>query len=37
MAFNFSKIEMSHYVTQRKPPKQQPETLRPLPTPVESA
>ena len=36
MAFNFSKIEMSHYVSQRKPPQQSEETLPAL-APFESA
>ena len=36
MAFNFSKIEMSHYVSQRKPPQQFGHT-RPMPAPLESA
>jgi hypothetical protein len=36
MAFNFSRIEMSHYVSQRKPP-QQFEKIRPMPAPLESA
>ncbi|HEX3572249.1 MAG TPA: hypothetical protein VHU44_15625 [Acidobacteriaceae bacterium] len=35
MAFNFSKIEMSHYVIQRKP--QQSAKTRLLATPLESA
>jgi len=35
MAFNFSKIEMSHYLSQRKPP--QPFVERPVPAPLESA
>jgi hypothetical protein len=36
MAFNFSKIEISHYVSQRKPPRQW-EKSRPMPAPLESA
>ena len=36
MAFNFSKIEMSHYVVQRKPP-QQSAKVHAVPAPVESA
>ena len=36
MAFNFSKIEMSHHVSQRKPP-QQWERILAVPTPLESA
>ena len=36
MAFNFSKIEMSHCVSQRKPP-QQWDRIQPVPAPLESA
>jgi len=36
MAFNFSKIEMSHYVTHRERP-QQSDTPKAVPAPVESA
>ena len=35
MAFNFSKIEMSHYLSPRKPPHQFVE--QPVPAPLESA
>lgn len=36
MAFNFSKIELSHYVSHRKPPQQWEKSCT-MPAPLESA